>query len=325
MHAVVITAPGDPDVLRWSEVSDPQPGPGEILIEIAASAVNRADILQRQGFYPPPPGAPPYPGLECAGRVAALGAGVTEWEIGDAVCALLAGGGYAEKVAVSQVQALPFPEGMSIEEAAALPEAACTVYSNLVMIANLRQDETLLVHGGAGGIGTTAIQIAKALGAQVACTAGSDEKLERCRELGADILINYRTDDFVERVRARTDGRGADVVLDVMGASYLARNIDVLAPDGRLVSIGMQGGRKGEIDLAKLMAKRGTLVATSLRPLSAARKGEIVAGVRRHVWPLVAAGKLRPIIDRVFPMREAADAHRLLERSDHIGKIVLGV
>ena len=226
---------------------------------------------------------------------------------------------------MSQVQALPFPEGMSIEEAAALPEAACTVYSNLVMIANLRQDETLLVHGGAGGIGTTAIQIAKALGAQVACTAGSDEKLERCRELGADILINYRTDDFVERVRARTDGRGADVVLDVMGASYLARNIDVLAPDGRLVSIGMQGGRKGEIDLAKLMAKRGTLVATSLRPLSAARKGEIVAGVRRHVWPLVAAGKLRPIIDRVFPMREAADAHRLLERSDHIGKIVLGV
>ena len=255
MHAVVITEPGGPEVLRWTEVEDPVPGAGEVLVDIVASAVNRADLMQRQGFYPPPPGAPPYPGLECSGTIAATGPGVTGWQPGDEVCALLAGGGYAEKVAVPAGQLLPAPRAGSLRTAAALPETVCTVYSNVFLGARLSAGETLLVHGGASGIGTTAIQLAKSAGATVAVTAGSAEKLEACRELGADILINYREKDFVQSIMDLTDGHGADVILDIMGAAYLARNVDALAADGRIANIGMQGGAKAELDIRQADAK----------------------------------------------------------------------
>jgi putative PIG3 family NAD(P)H quinone oxidoreductase len=323
MHAVVITKPGDPDVLQWTEVDDPVPGPGEVLIETAASGVNRADLMQRQGFYPPPPGAPPYPGLECSGTVAATGTGVTSWKPGDEVCALLAGGGYAERVAVPEGQVLPAPSSVSLTEAAAFPETACTVYANVFQAARLSPGETLLVHGGSSGIGTMAIQLAKSTGATVAVTAGSAEKLAACRELGADIGINYRDEDFVERIKDATNGKGADVILDIMGASYLARNVDALAVDGRMVSIGMQGGRKGELDMGKLMTKRGTVMATTLRARPPEQKAAIVAAVREHVWPLVNAGKIRPVIYRELPMPDAPEAHRIMAASTHIGKILL--
>ena len=323
MHAIVITKPGDPDVLQWTEVPDPVPGPGEVLVDVVASGVNRADLMQRQGFYPPPPGAPPYPGLECSGTVAAVGSGVTGWRLGDAVCALLAGGGYAEKVAVPAGQLLPAPASVSLVHAAALPETACTVYSNVFLIAGLKAGETLLVHGGASGIGTTAIQLAKQAGATVAVTAGSAEKLAACRELGADILINYQEDDFVRKIREATDGRGADVILDIIGAAYLARNVDALAADGRLANIGMQGGRKAELDMGMLMGKRGTITATTLRARPAAQKAAIVSAVREHVWPLIDAGKIRPVIHRELPMREAQEAHRIMAASTHTGKILL--
>lgn len=323
MHAVVITEPGGPDVLRWTEVEDPVAGPGEVLVDVAASAVNRADLMQRQGFYPPPPGAPPYPGLECAGTIAATGPGVTGWQPGDQVCALLSGGGYAEKVAVPAGQLLPAPSSVGLPEAAAFPETACTVYSNVFEGARLARGETLLVHGGASGIGTMAIQLAKQAGATVAVTAGSAEKLAACRELGADIGINYREDDFVQKIREATDGHGADVILDIMGAPYLARNVDALAADGRLVNIGMQGGRKAELDLGVLMSKRGTIMATTLRARPREQKAAIVSAVREHVWPLIDAGTIRPVIYRELPMSEAAEAHRIMAGSTHIGKILL--
>jgi putative PIG3 family NAD(P)H quinone oxidoreductase len=323
MHAVVITRPGDPDVLQWTEVEDPAPGPGEVLIDVAASGVNRADLMQRQGFYPPPPGAPPYPGLECSGTVAAVGEGVTAWKPGDEVCALLAGGGYAELVAVPAGQVLPVPSSVTITAAAALPETACTVYANVFQAARLSAGETLLVHGGASGIGTMAIQLAKNVGATVAVTAGSAEKLAACRELGADIGVNYREEDFVERIKDATKGKGADVILDIMGASYLARNVDALAVDGRMVSIGMQGGSKAELDLGKLMTKRGSVMATTLRARPPEQKAAIVAWVRKHVWPLVNAGKVRPVIYRELPIYEAAEAHRIMAASTHTGKILL--
>jgi putative PIG3 family NAD(P)H quinone oxidoreductase len=323
MHAVVITQPGDPDVLQWTEVEDPAPGPGEVLIDVAASGVNRADLMQRQGFYPPPPGAPPYPGLECSGKVAAVGEGVTTWKPGDEVCALLAGGGYAERVAVPAGQVLPVPSSVTLTAAAALPETACTVYANVFQAARLSGGETLLVHGGASGIGTMAIQLAKNAGATVAVTAGSAEKLATCRELGADIGVNYREEDFVERIKDATKGRGADVILDIMGASYLARNVDALAVDGRMVSIGMQGGSKAELDLGMLMRKRGTVMATTLRARPPEQKAAIVAWVREHVWPLVNAGKIRPVIYRELPIYEAAEAHRIMAASTHTGKILL--
>ena len=323
MHAIVVTQPGDPDVLTWTEVPDPVAGPGEVVIDVAASGVNRADLMQRQGFYPPPPGAPPYLGLECSGTVAATGPGVTGWQPGDAVCALLAGGGYAEKVAVHAGQVLPAPKPVSLTAAAAFPETACTVYSNVFQGARLAAGETLLVHGGASGIGTMAIQLAKHSGATVAVTAGSDDKLAACRELGADILINYRDDDFVERIREATGGRGADVILDIMGASYLARNVDALAPDGRIANIGMQGGRKTELDLSTLMAKRGTITATTLRARPAAQKAAIVAAVLEHVWPLIEDGRIRPVIHCELPMPDAARAHRIMADSTHTGKILL--
>ncbi|HEX5511988.1 MAG TPA: NAD(P)H-quinone oxidoreductase [Actinomycetales bacterium] len=325
MKAVTITEPGDPDVLELREVDDPSPGPGEVLVKVAASAVNRADIMQRRGFYDPPPGTSPYPGLECSGTVAELGAGVSGWAVGDRVCALLTGGGYAELVAVPSGQLLPVPDGVDLVEAAGLPEVACTVWSNVFMTAGLQRGETLLVHGGSSGIGTMAIQLAKALGARVAVTAGSREKLDRCAELGADILVNYRVQDFVEIVQEATDGRGADVVLDNMGAKYLERNVDVLATNGRLVIIGMQGGRKAELDINKLMRKRAAVIGTTLRARPADEKAAIVTSVREHVWPLVADGHVRPVIDSRFPMAEAAAAHERVEESLHVGKVLLVV
>ncbi|MFJ8147594.1 NAD(P)H-quinone oxidoreductase [Streptomyces sp. NPDC096094] len=323
MHAITISEPGGPEALVWTEVPDPVPGEGEVLVEVAASAVNRADIMQRQGFYDPPPGSSPYPGLECSGRVAALGTGVSGWSVGDEVCALLAGGGYAEKVAVPAGQLLPVPEGIDVGRAAALPEVVCTVWSNVFMVAHLRPGETLLVHGGSSGIGTMAIQLAKAVGAKVAVTAGTEEKLQRCAELGADILINYREQDFVAEVKEATGGAGADVILDNMGAKYLDRNVQALAVNGRLAIIGMQGGRKGELDIGTLLAKRAAVSATSLRARPLEEKAAIVAAVREHVWPLLDGGHVRPIVDRELPMSDAPAAHRVVEESGHIGKVLL--
>ncbi|OLZ63637.1 NADPH:quinone oxidoreductase [Streptomyces sp. IMTB 2501] len=323
MHAITIPEPGGPEALVWAEVPDPVPGEGEVLVEVVASAVNRADILQRQGFYTPPPGASPYPGLECSGRIAALGSGVTGWAVGDEVCALLAGGGYAEKVVVPAGQLLPVPEGVDLTRAAALPEVVCTVWSNVFMIAHLRPGETLLVHGGSSGIGTMAIQLAKAVGAKVAVTAGTKEKLERCAELGADILINYREQDFVAEIKQGTAGAGADVILDNMGAKYLDRNVQALAVSGRLAIIGMQGGVKGELNIGTLLGKRAAISATSLRARPLSEKAAIVAAVREHVWPLLAGGHVRPVVDRELPMAEAAEGHRVVEASGHVGKVLL--
>ena len=323
MHAITIPEPGGPEALVWAEVPDPVPGEGEVLVEVVATAVNRADLMQRQGFYPPPPGAPAYPGQECAGRIAALGPGVSGRAVGDEVCALLGGGGYAEKVAVPVGQLLPVPEGLELRQAAALPEVTCTVWSNVFMVAHLRPGETLLVHGGSSGIGTMAIQLAKAAGARVAVTAGTKEKLDFCADLGADVLINYREQDFVEEVRRATDGAGADVILDNMGAKYLARNVDALAVNGRLAIIGMQGGTKGELNIGTLLGKRAAVSATSLRARPPAEKAAIVAAVREHVWPLIADGHVRPVVDRELPMHDAAEGHRVLEESGHIGKVLL--
>ncbi|MGV4922756.1 NAD(P)H-quinone oxidoreductase [Streptomyces sp. BHT-5-2] len=325
MRAITIPEPGGPEALVWAEVPDPQPAEGEVLIEVAASAVNRADLLQRQGFYDPPPGASPYPGLECAGRIAAVGPGVHGWAVGDEVCALLSGGGYAEKVAVPAGQVLPLPPGVDLVTAASLPEVACTVWSNVFMIAHLRPGETLLVHGGASGIGTMAIQLAKAVGARVAVTAGGPEKLARCAELGADILIDYREQDFVQEIRKATDGKGADVILDIIGAKYLQRNVKALAVAGRLAIIGLQGGVKAELNLAALISKRAAITGTGLRARPVSEKSAIVAAVREHVWPLIGNGQVRPIVDRTLPMAEAAEAHRILDASSHFGKVVLTV
>ena len=325
MRAVVITEPGGPEVLEWREVPDPVPAYGEVLVRVAASAVNRADLLQRQGLYPPPRGGSAYPGLECSGTVAALGDGVTGWSVGDTCTALLSGGGYAELVAVPAGQLMPVPQGLDLVTAAALPEVACTVWSNVVMDAGLRAGDVLLVHGGAGGIGTFAIQAGAALGARVAVTAGSAEKLERCRELGAEILVNYREADFVEVVKAATDGRGADVVLDNMGAKYLGRNVDVLATNGRIQVIGMQGGTTGELDLGRLMSKRAQVRATTLRARPTAEKSEICARVAAEAWPLVESGAIVPVVDRVLPMPDAAEAHRVVTDSEHVGKVLLAV
>ncbi|MEU6771688.1 NAD(P)H-quinone oxidoreductase [Streptomyces sp. NPDC046759] len=323
MHAITIPEPGGPEALVWAEAPDPVPGEGEVLVEVVASAVNRADILQRQGFYNPPPGASPYPGLECSGRIAALGSGVSGWAVGDEVCALLSGGGYAEKVVVPAGQLLPVPEGVELRQAAALPEVVCTVWSNVFMIAHLRPGETLLVHGGSSGIGTMAIQLAKAVGAKVAVTAGTKEKLERCAELGADILINYREQDFVAEIKQATGGAGADVILDNMGAKYLDRNVQALAVSGRLAIIGMQGGVKGELNIGTLLSKRAAISATSLRARPLSEKAAIVAAVREHVWPLFAGGHVRPVVDREVPMAEAAEGHRVVEASGHVGKVLL--
>lgn len=323
MRAVVVTEPGGPEVLAWREVPDPVAGPGEVLLDVAATAVNRPDLLQRQGLYPPPPGAPEYLGLECSGTIAAVGDGVSDWKVGDEVCALVASGGYAERVAVPAGQVLPVPGGVDLISAAALPEVFCTVWSNLFMIAALQPREVLLVHGGASGIGTAAIQLGRAVGATVAVTAGSSEKLARCKELGATILINYRTQAFEDVVREQTDGHGADVILDIIGAKYLSRNMAALATNGRLVVIGLQGGRRAELDLNELLTKRAAVIGTRLRPRSPAEKATIVAAVREHVWPLFESGVIRPVIDRVLPIEDVAEAHRVVEAGEHVGKVVL--
>jgi putative PIG3 family NAD(P)H quinone oxidoreductase len=323
VRAVVVTEPGGPEVLVEADVPDPVAGPGEVVLEVAAAGVNRADLLQRQGHYAPPRGAPDWPGLECSGRVVEVGEEVRGWSVGDEACALLAGGGYAERVAVPAGQLLPVPHGVGLGEAASLPEVACTVWSNVFMLAGLRPGETLLVHGGSSGIGTMAIQLARQIGARVAVTAGSAAKLEACARLGAQILVNYREQDFVTEVRTATDGAGADVILDNMGGAYLARNVDVLATNGRLVVIGMQGGTKAELNLGTLLSKRAAVLATSLRARPPEEKAAIVASVVEHVWPLVADGMVRPVIDRTFPLAHAADAHRRLEASQHVGKVLL--
>lgn len=323
MYAITIPEPGGPEVLVWEEVPDPVPGEGEVLVEVVASAVNRADVMQRQGFYNPPPGASLYPGLECSGRIVAIGPGVSGWAVGDEVCALLAGGGYAQKVAVPAGQLLPVPEGLDLKQAAALPEVTCTVWSNVFMIAHLRPGETLLVQGGSSGIGTMAIQLAKAVGAKVAVTAGTKAKLDFCAELGADILVNYREQDFVEEIERATDGAGADVILDNMGAKYLDRNVRALAVNGRLAIIGLQGGAKAELNIGALLTKRAAISATSLRARPLGEKAAIVAAVREHVWPLIASSHVRPVVDRELPMSEAATAHRILEESGHMGKVLL--
>ncbi|MGH3761556.1 NAD(P)H-quinone oxidoreductase [Actinophytocola sp.] len=324
MRAISVSEPGGPEVLTWTEHPDPRPGPDEVVLDVAAAAVNRADLLQRKGRYPPPAGVSEVPGLECSGTVAEVGDRVTDLTVGAAVCALLAGGGYAQRVVVPAGQVLPVPSGVDLVTAASLPEVACTVWSNVVLTAGLVAGETLLVHGGAGGIGTHAIQVGKALGARVAVTAGSAERLSRCAELGADVLINYREQDFVEEVRAATDGRGADVVLDNMGAKYLPRNVSVLARNGRLVVIGMQGGVTGELNLAELLGKCGLVTATTLRHRPVEEKAAIVAEVATQLWPLVEAGTVRPIVHEILPIERAADAHRMLERSGEVfGKLIL--
>ncbi len=325
MRAITIPRPGDADVLTLADVPEPVAGPGEVLVEVVATAVNRADVLQRKGFYDPPPGASPYPGLECSGRVASLGEGVGGWEVGDEVCALLSGGGYAERVAVPAGQLLPVPAGVSVLDAAALPEVVCTVWANVFQLAALEPGEVLLVHGGTSGIGTMAIQLAVRHGARVLCTVGSPEKAERAEQLGAERAIRYHDEDFVEVVREVTDGAGADVVLDNMGAAYLERNVQVLTTGGRLVVIGLQGGVTGQLDLGALLAKRASVHATSLRARPAAEKADLVSAVLGAVWPAVEAGEVRPIIDRVLPLADVAQAHRLMESSTHIGKIVLAI
>jgi putative PIG3 family NAD(P)H quinone oxidoreductase len=320
MRAVTAPEPGGPDALVVSDHPDLEPAAGEVLLDVVATAVNRADLLQRQGNYPPPPGASDVLGLECSGRVAALGEGVEGLAVGDEVCALLAGGGYAEQVVVPAGQVMPVPAGIDLVTAAALPEVAATVWSNVFMVAALRPGETLLVHGGAGGIGNLAIQLASVLGARVFTTAGTPEKREFCESLGAERAIDYHEEDFVEVVR---EAGGADVILDNMGASYLPGNVKALATEGRLVVIGMQGGVKGELNLGALLAKRGAVIATSLRGRPAEQKAAICAGVVEHVWPLVAEGRVRTFVHETFPLAEVARAHELMEAGSHTGKLVL--
>ena len=323
MYAITIREPGGPEVLEWTERPDPQPGPGEVLIDVAASAVNRADLSQRQGHYPAPKGASDVLGLECSGTIAALGEGVTGWQVGDEVCALLAGGGYAEKVTVPAAQVLPKPSGVDLVTAAGIPEVVCTVWSNVVMKAGLSSGQLLLVHGGSGGIGTCAIQVGRALGARVAATAGAPESLELCRELGADPVISYRDEDFVEVVK---ELGGADVLLDNMGASYLDRNLRALAPDGHLAIIGFQGGNKAELNMGRMLLKRLTLSVIGLRgrPVDGPHgKAAIVADVREKVWPMIESGQVRTIVHDRVPLAEASRAHAMLEAGGVRGKILL--
>jgi putative PIG3 family NAD(P)H quinone oxidoreductase len=315
--------------LVWQQVPDVTAGRGEVLVKVAAAGVNRADLLQAAGMYPPPPGASELLGMEVSGVIEAVGDDVAaDWTVGQEVCALLAGGGYAEYVAVPAGQLLPHPVGLDLLDSAGVPEVACTVWSNLVMTAHLHEGQLLLMHGGASGVGSHAIQIGRALGVRVAVTAGSADKLEFCRELGAEILINYRDEDFVERVREATDGAGADVIFDIMGAAYLDRNIDALANDGRLVIIGMQGGVKGELNIGKLMGKRGRVIGTTLRARPTegpGSKSEVVAAVTESVWPMIADGRVRPVIGARLPIQEAGEAHRLLSSGEVTGKVVLTV
>ncbi|XP_024046036.1 quinone oxidoreductase PIG3-like isoform X1 [Citrus clementina] len=323
MKAIVITQPGSPEVLQLQEVEDPQIKDDEVLIKVEATALNRADTLQRKGSYPPPKGASPHPGLECSGTILSVGKNVSRWKVGDQVCALLGGGGYAEKVAVPAGQVLPVPSGVSLKDAAAFPEVACTVWSTVFMTSHLSPGESFLVHGGSSGIGTFAIQMGKCQGVRVFVTAGSEEKLAVCKDLGADVCINYKTEDFVARVKEETGGKGVDVILDCMGASYFQRNLDSLNIDGRLFIIGTQGGAKTELNITSLFAKRLTVQAAGLRSRSTENKALIVSEVEKNVWPAIAVGKVKPVIYKYLPLCEAAEAHQLMESSQHIGKIML--
>ncbi|XP_073009567.1 uncharacterized protein [Typha latifolia] len=325
MKAVVVTTPGGPEVLKVREVEDPAVGDDEVLIKVEATALNRADTVQRKGSYPPPKGASPYPGLECSGTILAVGRSVdpSRWKVGDQVCALLSGGGYAEKVAVPAGQVLPVPQGVSLRDATSFPEVACTVWSTVFMTSRLVTGESFLIHGGSSGIGTFAIQIAKHLGIRVFVTAGSEEKLTACKNFGADVCINYKTEDFVARVKEETGGKGVDVILDNVGGSYLQRNLDSLATDGRLFIIGFQGGTVTEVNLSCLLARRLTVQAAGLRGRNPENKATIVREVEKHVWPAIGEGKVKPVVYKAFPLSEAAEAHRLMESSSHIGKILL--
>jgi putative PIG3 family NAD(P)H quinone oxidoreductase len=326
MIAIEISKPGAPDVLRPVNRPDPVPGPQDVLIRVAAAGVNRPDVMQRKGLYPPPEGASDLPGLEVAGEIVATGTDVRDWQVGDRVCALVAGGGYATLCIAPAAQCLPVPRGFDLTTAAAIPETFFTVWANVFDRGHLQAGESALFHGGSSGIGTTAIQLAAARGVAVYATAGSDEKCRACETLGARRAINYRQFDFVEAIRELTGGRGVDLVLDIMGGSYVARNLSVLATDGRLVQIGlMEGDPIASIDLRRVLGRRLTITGSTLRPRTVAEKGAIAAALRREVWPLLEKGVVKPVIYRTFPLRDAAEAHRLMEASEHIGKIVLTV
>jgi NADPH:quinone reductase len=323
MIAIEITKPGQPEVLKPAERPDLVPGSGEVLIKVAAAGLNRPDVMQRRGRYPPPPGASDIPGLEVSGTISALGEGVTGWSVGDKVCALVSGGGYATLCVAPAPQCLPVPASVELVAAAAIPETFFTVWTNVFDRGRLKSGETALVHGGSSGIGTTAIQLAVARGARVFATAGSDEKCRACEGLGASRAINYRQDDFVEQVRALTGGRGVDLILDMVGGEYVARNLAALALEGRLVQIGLMGGEAAPIDFRRILGQRLTITGSTLRPRSVAEKGAIADALRQEVWPLLEQGRVKPIIYRTYPLKEAAAAHRLMESSEHIGKIVL--
>ena len=325
MTAITIRAPGGPEVLVPEERPIAAPGEGEILVKVTAAGVNRPDVMQRQGLYPPPPGASDIPGLEIAGEVAALGPGATRFKTGDKVTALVAGGGYAEYCPVHETNALPAPASLSLIEAAAVPETFFTVWHNVFERGRLKSGETLLVHGGSSGIGTTAIQLAKAFGARVITTAGSAEKCEACRKLGADVAVNYRSEDFVAATKTATGGKGAEVILDMVGGDYIARNYEAASVDGRIVQIAFQGSSRANVDFLRIMLKRLTHTGSTLRARAVADKASIARALETNVWPLIAAGKVKPVIYRTFPLREAAAAHALMETSTHIGKIVLTV
>lgn len=323
MRAIAITKPGGPEVLQMTEIATPTPAQSEILIHVEAAGVNRPDTIQRMGFYAPPPGSPDTPGLEVAGQVVAIGAGVTLWAVGDRVCALVGGGGYAEYCLAHESHALPVPHGFNAIEAAGLPETFFTVWTNVFERGALKGGESVLIHGGSSGIGTTAIQLAKIFGARVFATAGSAEKCAACVKLGADAAINYREQDFVAEVKALTEKRGVDVILDMVGGDYIPRNIEAAARDGRIVSIAFLNGSVAEVNFMPVMLKRLTLTGSTLRPRSIAEKAGIADALREKVWPLLDAGRVKPLIDATFPLEEAAKAHVLMEKSTHIGKIVL--
>jgi putative PIG3 family NAD(P)H quinone oxidoreductase len=323
MRAIEISNPGPPEVLRAVERPDPTPAAGEVRIRVAAAGVNRPDILQRRGAYPPPPGASDLPGLEVAGVIDMLGSGVNDWHVGDRVCALVSGGGYATLCSVPAVQCLPIPRGMDFVAAAAIPETFFTVWTNVFDRGRLRAGESALFHGGSSGIGTTAIQLAVARGSRVFATAGSDEKCRACEQLGAERAINYRTEDFVEVAKQATGGRGVDLILDIVGGDYIARDLSALAVEGRLVVIGFMGGDTATIDFRRVLGRRLTITGSTLRPRSTAEKGEIAIALRWEVWPLLEQGVVKPVVYRTFPLEDAAAAHRLMESSEHVGKIVL--
>ena len=323
MWCVEISEPGGPEVLKLVERPDPVPGPGDVLIRVAAAGINRPDVLQRRGAYPPPPGASDLPGLEVAGTIAAAGAGVEGWRTGDAVCALVSGGGYATMCVAPAPQCLRVPATLDLVAAAAIPETFFTVWTNVFDRGRLQAGETALFHGGTSGIGTTAIQLAKARGAMVFATAGSDDKVRACETLGARRGINYRTEDFVKVIRDVTGGKGVDLILDIMGGSYLNRNLAALAVDGRLVQIGLMGGESASIDLRRVLGRRLTITGSTLRPRSVGEKGAIAAALAREVWPLLEAGTVKPIVYKTFTLADAAAAHHLMESSEHVGKIVL--